>query len=81
MIVELELAEGIQRQPVLGRSRDVPHDHSGGVDRHHKVCRVLHCVGLPAEDVSDLEKSKTNTFQRRLVTDSDLAKSNNSAIK
>lgn len=64
VIVELQLAEGIQLQllPVIGPSRDVPHDHSGGVDQHHEVGRVLHCVGLSAEDVGDLEKRETNTL-------------------
>lgn len=62
VIVELQLAEGIQLPLPIGWSRDVPHGHSGGVDRHHKVSGVLHCVGLPAEDVSDLEKGRTNTF-------------------
>lgn len=66
VIVELQLAEGIQPRRPLGGRRDVPHDHSGGVDRHHEVSGVLHRVGLSTVDVGDLEKSKRNIQKERL---------------
>lgn len=62
VIEELQLTEGVQ----LGGRRDVPHDHSGGVDRHGKVSGVFHRVGLPAEDVGDLQRSKAK-YIRKIV--------------
>lgn len=38
----------------FGRCRDVPHDHSGWVDRHHKVSRVFQGASLLSEDINDL---------------------------
>lgn len=69
VVVELRLAEGIQLQLPPGGRRDVPHDHSGGVDRHREVSGVLHCVGLSTVDVSELEKSKTNIIFKKSVCD------------
>lgn len=41
-------------QVQFGRCRDVPHDHSGWVDRHHKVSRVFQGASLLSEDINDL---------------------------
>lgn len=41
-------------QVQLGRCRDVPHDHSRWVHRHHKVLRVFQGASLLSEDVNDL---------------------------
>lgn len=41
-------------QVQLGRCRDVPHDHSRWVHRHHKVLGVFQGASLLSEDVNDL---------------------------
>lgn len=38
----------------FGRRREVPHDHSGWVDRHHKVSGVFQGASLLSEDINDL---------------------------
>lgn len=41
-------------QVQLGRCREVPHDHSRWVHRHHKVLGVFQGASLLSEDVNDL---------------------------
>ena len=43
-------------QVPFGRCGDVPHDHSGWVDRHYKVSGVFHGTSLLSEDIKDLEE-------------------------
>lgn len=38
----------------FGRCRDVPHDHPGWVDRHHKVSGVFQGASLLSERINDL---------------------------
>lgn len=40
----------------FGRCRDVPHDHSSWVDRHHKDSGVFQGASLLSEDINDLGK-------------------------
>lgn len=48
----------------FGGRRDVQHDHSRGVHRQLDVGIAFQCICLSTEDISDLEKSKSDCVDK-----------------